>query len=149
MRQASSANGLTLKLGGEKFLAANIPGARVSIAPDLALTGKLDSLALTGAVTIEDADVDLEKLKIAGSAQTSSDVVIVDPPRTGVSPVALRGITAWRSPRLVYVSCDPPTLARDAGTLIAAGYRLTAIEAFDLFPNTPHVEVIAVFDRGA
>ena len=72
------ATGLSLKIGGEKFLAANIPGARVSIAPDLALTGKLDSLALTGAVTIEDADVDLEKLKIAGSTQTSSDVVVVD-----------------------------------------------------------------------
>ena len=72
------ASGLALKISGEKFLAANIPGARVTIAPDLALAGKLDSLALTGAVTIEDADVNLEKLKIAGSAQTSTDVVVVD-----------------------------------------------------------------------
>jgi len=73
-----AATGISLKIGGDKFLAANIPGARVSIAPDLALTGNLDALALTGAVTIEDADVNLEKLKIAGSAQTSADVVVVD-----------------------------------------------------------------------
>jgi len=45
------------------------------------------------------------------------------------------------------VSCDPPTLARDAARILAAGYRLTSIEAFDLFPNTPHVETLAVFDR--
>jgi len=45
------------------------------------------------------------------------------------------------------VSCDPPTLARDAAKFVAAGYTLAAIEAFDLFPNTPHVEAVAVFQR--
>jgi 23S rRNA (uracil1939-C5)-methyltransferase len=74
------------------------------------------------------------------------DAVIVDPPRTGMSAEALRGVSAWRVPRLVYVSCDPPTLARDASRLREAGYALHAIEAFDLFPNTPHVETVAVFD---
>ena len=73
------------------------------------------------------------------------DVVVVDPPRTGLSPAALRGLGALRAPRLVYVSCDPPTLARDAALLIAAGYQLDTLEAFDLFPNTPHVEVVASF----
>jgi 23S rRNA (uracil1939-C5)-methyltransferase len=75
------------------------------------------------------------------------DAVILDPPRTGATPEALEGIIAWRPPRIVYVSCDPPTLARDAGRLVAAGYALEGIEAFDLFPNTPHVETVAVFDR--
>ena len=70
--------GLAIRIGGSKFLAANIPGARVAIAPDLALTGKIDSLLLSGTVTIEDADVNLEKLSIKGSAKTSSDVVVVD-----------------------------------------------------------------------
>jgi len=72
------ASGIAVKIGGGKFLAANIPGARVAIAPDLALTGRYDALLLTGTVTIEEADVNLEKLKISGSAQSSSDVVVVD-----------------------------------------------------------------------
>ena len=75
------------------------------------------------------------------------DVVLVDPPRTGLSQSALAGLVRWSAPRIVYVSCDPPTLARDAKLLAAAGYSLVSIEAFDLFPNTPHVEAIAVFDR--
>jgi translocation and assembly module TamB len=70
--------GLALEIGGNKFLAANIPGARVTIAPDLELTGKLDALMLTGSVTIETADVNLEKLKVGVPTQTSSDVVVVD-----------------------------------------------------------------------
>jgi 23S rRNA (uracil1939-C5)-methyltransferase len=75
------------------------------------------------------------------------DVVIVDPPRTGVSAEALQGILAWQTPRIVYVSCDPATLARDAARLGEAGYALRSIEAFDLFPNTPHIESVAAFDR--
>ena len=75
------------------------------------------------------------------------DVVVLDPPRTGVTPVALRGVAGWTAPRIVYVSCDPPTLARDAAALNGAGYGLASLEAFDLFPNTPHVEVVATFQR--
>ncbi len=70
--------GLELKLSGSNFLAANIPGARVTMAPDLALAGKPGSLALTGIVKIEDADVNLEKLSFARSYRASPDVVIVD-----------------------------------------------------------------------
>ena len=70
--------GLELKLNGSKFLAANIPGARVIMAPDLALVGKSGSLALTGMVKIEDADVNLEKLSFARSYRASTDVVVVD-----------------------------------------------------------------------
>ena len=84
---------------------------------------------------------------VAQSPVNRPDVVVLDPPRTGVSPEALRGLLSWRVPRLVYVSCDPPTLARDAARIGAAGYVLESIEAFDFFPNTPHVEVLAVFQR--
>ena len=75
------------------------------------------------------------------------DVVIVDPPRTGMSREALDGAMRLGSARVVYVSCDVATLARDARRLVDAGYALTAVDGFDLFPNTPHVETVAVFDR--
>jgi len=77
------------------------------------------------------------------------DTVVVDPPRTGLTADARRGVVAWRPRRVVYVSCDPPTLARDAAVLCGAGYRLQGIEAFDFFPNTPHVEAVAVFETPA
>jgi len=62
-----------------------------------------------------------------------------------VSKEAAEAIVRQRPDRLVYVSCDPPTLARDARRLLDAGYRLDSIRAFDFFPNTPHVETLAVF----
>jgi 23S rRNA (uracil1939-C5)-methyltransferase len=73
--------------------------------------------------------------------------IIVDPPRTGISKDAMPAIAAHGASRIVYVSCDPPTMARDARRLSDAGYRLMSMRGFDLFPNTPHVEGIAVFAR--
>src|SRR5204862_3850437 len=72
---------------------------------------------------------------------------IVDPPRTGVSREALDGIIALGPPRIVYVSCDVATLARDARRLVENGYAVAQVDAFDLFPNTPHVETVVVFTR--
>lgn len=77
----------------------------------------------------------------------SPRAVIVDPPRTGLSREALQAIAACGAPRLIYVSCDPPTMARDARRLLDAGYRMQSLRGFDLFPNTPHVETLGVFDR--
>jgi 23S rRNA (uracil1939-C5)-methyltransferase len=74
---------------------------------------------------------------------------IVDPPRTGISKDALAGIIHARPGRIVYVSCDVATLARDARTLLDAAYGLDALIGFDLFPNTAHVETIATFSRKA
>jgi 23S rRNA (uracil1939-C5)-methyltransferase len=74
---------------------------------------------------------------------------VLDPPRSGASPEALAGLIRWRPRRIVYVSCDPPTLARDAARLVTAGYHLDGLHAFDLFPNTPHVEAVTVFDLRA
>jgi 23S rRNA (uracil1939-C5)-methyltransferase len=73
--------------------------------------------------------------------------VIVDPPRTGLSRAVVDALAARGGARIVYVSCDPPTLARDARVLLDGNYRLTSVRAFDLFPNTPHVETLAVFER--
>lgn len=72
-------------------------------------------------------------------------VLVVDPPRTGMSAEALEGAIRLGASRLVYVSCDVATLARDARRLVDAGCGIDRIDGFDLFPNTPHVETVVVF----
>ena len=74
------------------------------------------------------------------------ETVVVDPPRTGISRDALSAVCRLKAARVVYVSCDPPTMARDARRLVDGGYRLSALHGFDLFPNTPHVETVGIFD---
>ncbi len=80
------------------------------------------------------------------------DHMLIDPPRDGAAAVcdAIIGLAALNRAlmpaRIVYVSCNPSTLARDAGTLIAGGYRLTQAGVVNMFPHTAHVESIAVFD---
>jgi 23S rRNA (uracil1939-C5)-methyltransferase len=76
----------------------------------------------------------------------SPDFVVTNPPRTGMSPVVTAAIAAKRPARVVYVSCDPATLARDIVRL-GPGFRLVEARAFDLFPQTAHVETVAVLDR--
>ncbi len=73
--------------------------------------------------------------------------VLVDPPRAGLERAALDALLALRPERLVYVSCDPATLARDAKRLLAGGYRLRRARPFDLFPQTYHIETIALFEN--
>jgi 23S rRNA (uracil1939-C5)-methyltransferase len=76
------------------------------------------------------------------------DVVVVDPPRAGLHPRALARVLRLAPPRIVYVSCNPATLARDAGALIAQGaYVARRLRVFDLFPQTPHLESVLVLDR--
>jgi 23S rRNA (uracil1939-C5)-methyltransferase len=70
--------------------------------------------------------------------------VLLDPPRTG-APKAVRAAAAFGAPRIVYVSCDAPTLGRDAKELARHGYRLVRAVPLDLFPQTAHLEVVATF----
>jgi 23S rRNA (uracil1939-C5)-methyltransferase len=78
---------------------------------------------------------------------STAETVIVDPPRTGLSREAIEGILALKPARLVYVSCDVATLARDTRVLLDSGYALGSLVALDLFPNTAHVETVTVFTR--
>jgi 23S rRNA (uracil1939-C5)-methyltransferase len=75
------------------------------------------------------------------------DSVIVDPPRGGMHPDALEDLIALAPKSIVYVSCNPPILARDAKTLCGRGYSLGPVQPVDLFPHTGHVEVVAVFHK--
>jgi len=76
-------------------------------------------------------------------AQPEPDLVVLDPPRAGVGINVLKLLLALRPKRLHYVSCSPPTLARDLQFLLGHGYRLDSIELFDFFPQTFHIETLA------
>jgi 23S rRNA (uracil1939-C5)-methyltransferase len=75
-------------------------------------------------------------------ARSRPDAVILDPPRTGAAEL-MDPVARMRPPRMVYVSCDVSTLARDLRKLSAAGYKIAKLRAFDFFPNTHHVEIAA------
>jgi 23S rRNA (uracil1939-C5)-methyltransferase len=75
------------------------------------------------------------------------DIVLVDPPRAGLDRGALDGIVRLNPHTVAYVSCDPSTLARDAGRLINGGYHLMDVTPFDLFPQTQHLESISIFEK--
>ena len=78
------------------------------------------------------------------------DLVVVDPPRGGLSSKALRRIARLEPARIVYVSCNPTTLAGNAKDLVSEhGYRLERVRPVDMFPHTPHIETVALFVRGA
>ncbi|GAA1871676.1 class I SAM-dependent RNA methyltransferase [Myceligenerans crystallogenes] len=76
-----------------------------------------------------------------------ADVVVLDPPRAGAKRDVVAAIAGRDPERVVYVACDPAALARDVGYFQQAGYALTSLRAFDLFPHTHHVECIAVLRR--
>jgi 23S rRNA (uracil1939-C5)-methyltransferase len=77
----------------------------------------------------------------------SPDVVVVDPPRAGLSKKVVRRVIECEARRIVYVSCNPTTLAPNAAQLVEAGYRLRRVTPVDMFPHTPHVECVAVLDK--
>jgi len=93
----------------------------------------------------------------AGSARTglrplveeagTPDLVIVDPPRAGLGAKVVRRVIECEAARIVYVSCNPTTLAPDAAQFAEAGYRLTRITPVDMFPQTPHIEAVAVLEH--
>jgi 23S rRNA (uracil1939-C5)-methyltransferase len=83
----------------------------------------------------------------ADFARLDPDVVVVDPPRSGLGEGVAERIADFEPQRITYLSCDPATLARDLSVFNHRGYRLIAAECFDLFPQTSHVEMLAVMGR--
>jgi tRNA/tmRNA/rRNA uracil-C5-methylase (TrmA/RlmC/RlmD family) len=79
----------------------------------------------------------------------SADIVILDPPREGAGQLVLQQISALNPERIIYVACDPAALARDCAFANVLGWQLTKVRAFDLFPMTHHIEMVALFTRSA
>ncbi len=78
------------------------------------------------------------------SLHSGPDAVILDPPRTGLSRLLMAELVNRKPRALIYVSCDPTTLARDVAELLKAGYRLDSVQMVDLFPQTYHIEAVAL-----
>jgi 23S rRNA (uracil1939-C5)-methyltransferase len=94
------------------------------------------------------AGVTAEEFLPAFEPKPPNALVVTDPPRTGMTSVLRRALVEWRPRRVLMLGCDPATWARDAGFLCERGYRLAAIELFDLFPSTHHIEILALLELG-
>ena len=79
----------------------------------------------------------------------AADVVLMDPPRIGLEESVREALRKAKPKRIVYLSCDPATLARDLSEILQDGYSIASVELFDLFPQTPHVETLVRLERSA
>lgn len=126
---------------------AGLFGAAIESAPSAVddLRGNLAVAEKTQSVEVvagrAEARRDLSR-RFAGA-----DLALVDPPRTGLEKPVREALAENGPRRLVYLSCDPGTLARDLAELTKAGFEVQAVQAFDLFPQTPHVETLVTLER--
>ena len=94
---------------------------------------------------------DLKAALVDGNAVVAAhglpDVVVLDPPRAGVHPKVIQWLLAQAPQRIVYVSCNPATFARDAALLCESRYDLQAIQPVDMFPHTAHIEVVGRMEK--
>lgn len=127
------------------------PACRQVIAIEEHLGAVEDGLANRALNGIDNVDFRLGRVEAVlpalAAAGVKPDAVILDPPRKGVSPDALAQVVALAPLRLVYVSCNPATLARDLKILATNGYKTRKIRPIDMFPQTYHVESVAVVER--
>jgi len=86
----------------------------------------------------------VEFLRVAVVQRERPDLVVVDPPRAGLGSEVCALLSRVKAKEMVYVSCDPETLARDVAELVKAGYRVAAVHMVDLFPQTFHLESVVV-----
>jgi 23S rRNA (uracil1939-C5)-methyltransferase len=82
-------------------------------------------------------------------ALAEAEVAFLDPPRKGSDPAALAALVEAPVPRVWYLSCNPATLARDLAQLVRGGYRLERVQPFDMFPQTGHIEALAMLERAS
>jgi len=146
--------------GGVGLFAATLgdlggPAARItSVESDARATEHAgENLAEWVGARAETARVDRWLARLAAEASTSErerlsrGVVLLDPPRAGAGREVVEHITDLSPETVVYVACDPVALARDVATFRAGGYELSRVDALDLFPNSHHVEAVAVLTR--
>ena len=87
-----------------------------------------------------------EAEEVLPTLNISADLVIMDPPRAGLTPAVHDALAELKPAQIAYISCDPATLARDTKRILENGYRLISVTPFDLFPHTAHIESISLFE---
>ncbi len=109
-----------------------------------------ENAALNGIGNVEFTAGDVRRLlpDLVGRAG-APHLIVLDPPRSGAGNRVMRKVIAAAPPRIIYVSCNPTTLAPDLGDLAATGYAIRAVQPLDLFPHTYHVECVVALERGA
>jgi 23S rRNA (uracil1939-C5)-methyltransferase len=150
--EAAGRGGLALELfAGAGFLTLGLAKrfARVVAveASDAAAADLVESCRAAGLANVEILAEPVETALAAGRLPTGADAAVLDPPRRGLPPGSVEALARLAPRRIAMLSCDPATLARDAALLAAEGFGLCAVRGFDLFPQTAHVEALAVFER--
>jgi 23S rRNA (uracil1939-C5)-methyltransferase len=134
----SGAIELSLAAAGGRITGVDSSPANIATAVENALVNRVDNVEFVPGTVEALADRVLRE---------PADAVVVDPPRVGLTNKALRQTLQVGAPRVVYVSCNPASLARDLRAFREAGYHVASLRPFDLFPHTPHLETLAVLTR--
>ena len=117
----------------------------IEISKEAALDGRTNAKANDlDNVTIVDGSVE-DVLK--NHTFSKPTICLIDPPRAGLSPDAFQQVMALNSPKIVYISCNPQTQARDVKAFLQNGYRLLVMQPVDQFPQTPHIENIVLLQK--
>ena len=138
---ATGQTALDLYAGGGLFAAPLARSFAQVIAVESSQTSQSD-LAYNSPANVRSVRATVEQYLKNVPNKLSPDLVILDPPRSGLGESVVRGLAALRAPQVTYVSCDPATLARDLGGLLKAGYRIDQAHMIDLFPQTFHLETV-------
>jgi 23S rRNA (uracil1939-C5)-methyltransferase len=134
--------GLTVASGAKEVIGVEVNKDAVADAMENAKRNGITNAVFHAA----DAGEFMEAMAVKGQ---SADVVITDPPRAGCSGKFLHSLMKLAPKRIVYVSCNPETLARDLYTLSRGGYKVRRIQPVDMFPFTSHAEVVVALERKA
>jgi len=132
--------GLTMAAKCKKLIGAEIVPEAIEDAKINAQLNKIENAEFICADAAEAA-------RVLSERKLRPDVVILDPPRKGCDSSVLETIVSMEPKRIVYVSCDPATLARDAKILSEIGYTPERLTAVDMFPRAAHVETVALLSR--
>jgi 23S rRNA (uracil1939-C5)-methyltransferase len=105
------------------------------------------NLTGTGRRAVQSSTLDFLRTRTHGASTERPDLILLDPPRAGLGKEVCVHLGRISSPKMIYVSCDPATLARDLQSLLPSGYRLEKLSLVDLFPQTFHLETVAALAR--